>query len=120
VLEIARALRTGRSDGMVTLGGAAIAGSALAALRVGGHAGSAVDATFGIGPDVLRALRTGELTFAVDQQPYLQGYLPVVLLAQQRLYGILPAAGTLVPTGPVFVTKANAARVLELAERGVR
>ena len=34
-------------------------------------------ATFDLSPDVLDAVRDGEMLFAVDQQPYLQGYLPV-------------------------------------------
>ena len=62
----------------------------------------------------------GKIQFAVDQQPYLQGYLPIVLLAQYMRYGVLPATGTVIPTGPVFVTKANAARVLALLARGIR
>jgi simple sugar transport system substrate-binding protein len=120
VQAMARALRRGGVDSMVTLGGAAIAGSAISALHADGLAGKLTYATFGLGTDTLRALRTGELAFAVDQHPYLQGYLPIVLLAQYRLYGLLPAAGTLIPTGPVFVTKANAARVLALSGRGLR
>ena len=120
VRTMARALRRDRVDSMVTLGGAAIAGSAVEALRADHLVGKVTYATFGLGTDTLRALRAGELAFAIDQQPYLQGYLPVVLLAQYRLYGLLPAAGTLVPTGPVFVTKANAARVLALTGRGLR
>ena len=35
----------------------------------------------------------GKLLFAVDQQPYLQGYLPVVMLANRARYGLLPGAG---------------------------
>ena len=43
-----------------------------------------------------------------------------MLLAEYTRYGVLPAKGTLIPTGPVFVTKANAARVLALTKRGIR
>lgn len=117
---IAGALRRGRYDGLVTLGGASIATPALAAIAADRLTGRIDYATFGVGPDVLRAVREGRIRFAVDQQPYLQGYLPVVLLAQYHRYGVLPAKGTLIPTGPVFVTKANAAAVLELSARGLR
>jgi simple sugar transport system substrate-binding protein len=117
---IAAALRARRFDALVTLGGATIAGPALAAIDADHLRGKILYATFGLGPDVLRALREGRLRFAVDQQPYLQGYLPIVLLAQYRRYGLMPADGTLIPTGPVFVTKANAAAVLDLVARGVR
>ena len=67
-----------------------------------------------------RPVRDGLILFAVDQQPYLQGYLPVELLTAYHRYGLLPPKGTLVPTGPVFVTSANAAQVLALAARGLR
>jgi simple sugar transport system substrate-binding protein len=104
----------------VTLGGASIATLALAAISTDHVAGKIAYATFGIGPDVLRAIREGRILFAVDQQPYLQGYLPIVLLEQEHRYGVLPAKGTLIQTGPVFVTKANAGRVLALSTRGIR
>lgn len=117
---IAAALAGRDYDAIVTLGGASIAEPALRAIRARQLDGEIVYATFGVGPDVLRALMQGRLEFAVDQQAYLQGYLPIVLLAQHRDNGILPPQGTLIPTGPVFVTKANASAVLELVDRGLR
>ena len=77
-------------------------------------------ASFDLGPDTLRALEQGKLLFAVDQQPYLQGYLPVVMLANRARYGLLPAQGDIVATGANFVTRANAAQALELSERSIR
>ncbi len=62
----------------------------------------------------------GKILFAVDQQPYLQGYLPVVMLANRARYGILPAQGDVVATGANFVTRQNAAQALELSERSIR
>ena len=118
--RIAAALATHRYDGLLTLGGASIAAPALDALRATHLLGKLTYATFGIGPDVLRAVESGEITFAVDQQPYLQGYLPVVLLTQFHLYGVLPDRGRLVNTGPAFITKENARRVLALVGEGVR
>jgi simple sugar transport system substrate-binding protein len=117
---IAKALRGGGYDALVTLGGASIATLALTAISADHLAGKLTYATFGIGTDVLEAVREGRILFAVDQQPYLQGYLPIVLLEQEHRYGVLPATGTLIQTGPVFVTKANAARVLALSARGIR
>jgi simple sugar transport system substrate-binding protein len=76
--------------------------------------------TFDLGPDVLKAVETGELAFAVDQQPYLQGYLPIEMLALRARYGILPAQHDVVATGPNFVTRDNAAQALELSERSIR
>jgi simple sugar transport system substrate-binding protein len=117
---IATALRRGRYDAMITLGGAVIAAPALAAISADGLTGRITYATFGVGQDVLRGVADGLIRFAVDQQPYLQGYLPVVLLADYHRYGLMPAKGTLIPTGPVFVTSGNAASVLELSARGLR
>jgi simple sugar transport system substrate-binding protein len=77
--------------------------------------------TFDLGPDVLRAVRRGRIAFAIDQQAYLQGYLPVILLAQRARFGLFPARrGELIPTGPNFVTRRDAGRVIDLARRSIR
>ena len=60
------------------------------------------------------------MLFAVDQQPYLQGYLPVILLAEQIEHGIFPAQGELVRTGPHFVTKDTADQAMQLSAQGIR
>jgi simple sugar transport system substrate-binding protein len=77
-------------------------------------------ATFDLGPDVLRAVRDGQLLFAVDQQAYLQGYLPVALLTQRARYGLFPDEGGVIATGPHFVTKDNAEQAIELSRRSIR
>ena len=69
---------------------------------------------------MLEAVRDGKILFAVDQQPYLQGYLPVMLLAERARYGVFPREGELIPTGPQFVTDENAAEVLRLSAGGFR
>jgi len=117
---IAGALRKGRFDGLLTLSGAVIATPALEALRADHLLGRVTYATFGIGPQVVNAIRTGEIAFAADQQPFLQGYLPIVLLTEYHLYGVLPDRGKLISTGPVFITKHNSAQVLRLINEGVR
>jgi simple sugar transport system substrate-binding protein len=92
-----------------------------AAVRRDHRSGRTRVATFDLGPDVLRAVRRGGIAFAVDQQAYLQGYLPVILLAQRARYGLFPARrGALLPTGPNFVTRRNAGRVIELSRRSIR
>jgi simple sugar transport system substrate-binding protein len=117
---IASALRKGSFDGLLTLSGAVIAPPALKALQTDHLLGRITYATFGIGTQVVTAIENGEITFAADQQPFLQGYLPIVLLTQYCLYGILPDRGKLISTGPVFITKRNAAHVLALVNEGVR
>ena len=75
---------------------------------------------FDLGPDVLAAVKAGKLEFAVDQQPFLQGYLPVVMLANYARYGLFPAQGNVVATGANFVTRANADQTIRLSERSIR
>ena len=62
------------------------------ALRVG--LGDVRLATFDLSPRVLEAVRDGPIEFAVDQQAYLQGYLPIVLLAQKIRYGLFAGEGS--------------------------
>jgi len=67
--------------------------------------------TFDLSKDVLQAISDGTLLFAIDQQQYLQGYLPVVFLNYYSKYGLMPGGGQPVLTGPGFVTKDNVATV---------
>jgi simple sugar transport system substrate-binding protein len=117
--RIAQAVGADGIDGILTLGPAGAA-PALAALRAGGLSGRVKLATFDLSPDVLQAVRAKRMLFAVDQQPYLQGYLPIVLLAERSRHLLFPARGELIPTGPDFVTPENAARVLQLSRSGIR
>ena len=68
----------------------------------------------------MTAIQDGEIEFAVDQQQYLQGYLPVVFLALYKSNANTVGGGQPVLTGPGFVTKDNAATVQKLAEAGTR
>ena len=70
--------------------------------------------------DVVAAIEDGEILFAVDQQQYLQGYLPVVFLYLNSTNANTVGGGLPVLTGPGFVTADNAAEVAELAEAGTR
>jgi simple sugar transport system substrate-binding protein len=106
-------------DGMLTLGPGGTL-PAIAGLRLDRLLGSVRLATFDLSPEVLSALRAGQVEFAVDQQPFLQGYLPILFLAQNARYGLIPAKGTLVPTGPSFVTRRNASAVRALTRQGIR
>jgi simple sugar transport system substrate-binding protein len=68
-------------------------------------------ATFDLSKDVLAAISSGDMLFAIDQQQFLQGYLPVMFLTYYNLYGLMPGGGQPVLTGPGFVTKDNVATV---------
>jgi len=106
-------------DGILTLGPNAT-GPTLEALAGTGRAGGIAYATFDLTPRVLEAVRDGDMRFAIDQQQYLQGYLPVVLLVKYIETGTMPGGGRVIATGPGFVTGDNAAAVIELAARGIR
>jgi simple sugar transport system substrate-binding protein len=109
---------TVRSDGIDAILALNSTGGMLAVKAVHGMAVKV--ATFDLGPDVLRAVQRHELLFAVDQQAYLQGYLPIVLLTQRARFGLFPARGDLVPTGPNFVTAQDAGKAIELSKRSIR
>jgi simple sugar transport system substrate-binding protein len=105
----------------------------LRAVEKMGLTGHIYFATFDMTSAVDKAITDGRAAFAIDQQPYLQGYIPVALLAlmkrdnthdveralkelvadpafQNRLktYGLVPHFGPHgVATGPSFVTRAN-------------
>ncbi|MDB5830441.1 MAG: sugar transporter substrate-binding protein [Caballeronia sp.] len=98
-------------------------------------------ATFDVTPEVDKAIEDGTVAVAIDQQPYLQGYIPVAMLAimkrdktqdiervrktlladanfqrRLRLYGLIPHFGVRnVDTGPSFVTRDNVALVKKYA-----
>jgi simple sugar transport system substrate-binding protein len=67
--------------------------------------------TFDLSKDVLDAISAGTMLFAIDQQQYLQGYMPITFLTLYNLYGLMPGGGQPVYTGPGFVTKDNVATV---------
>ena len=60
------------------------------------------------------------MAFAIDQQPYLQGYLAVVMLVQYKFNLNVVGGGQPTLTGPTLVTKDNADAVLNYTKRGTR
>ena len=105
-------------DGILTLGPTGAA-PALEALRGTDQLGTIQLATFDLSPDVLEAIESGDILFAIDSQQYMQGYLPIVLLT---LYAtnLNTIANPVLMTGPGFVTQENAAEVIDLAAAGTR
>jgi simple sugar transport system substrate-binding protein len=87
---------------------------------VAGAGSEATLGTFDLSGDVIQAIEDGEIAFAVDQQQYLQGYLPVVFLTLNKTNLNTVGGGLPVLTGPGFVTKDNAAEIKKLAEAGTR
>jgi simple sugar transport system substrate-binding protein len=105
-------------DQVVTLG----APFALTAVQSAQDAGGkAKIATFDLNKDLVKAVQSGSVEFAVDQQPYLQGYLAVDALWLYKTNGNVSGGGTApVLTGPAFVTKENVDTVAAFAENGTR
>jgi simple sugar transport system substrate-binding protein len=87
---------------------------------VAGAGSEAKLATFDLSGDVIKAIKDDEILFAVDQQQYLQGYLPVVFLTLNKTNLNTVGGGQFVLTGPGFVEKSNAAEVEKLAQDGTR
>jgi simple sugar transport system substrate-binding protein len=104
-------------DLVVTLG----APFGLTAVEAARDVGSkAKVATFDSNPQVPAAIRSGALQWAIDQQPYLQGYLAVDSLWLQKTNGNVIGGGTSVLTGPYFVDKTNVDRIEKFAALGTR
>jgi simple sugar transport system substrate-binding protein len=104
-------------DGVLTLG--PVIGSA--AIKALADAGSdAKIATFDLNAEVTQAIADGKMLFAVDQQQYVQGYLPIVMLVLYKSNLNTIGGGHPVLTGPGFVTKDNAAKIQDLAKAGTR
>ena len=98
--------------------GASGAEPALAALDELGLAGKVKIGTFDLSPTILQAIADGKMEWGIDAQQYAMGYIPVVMFDLWKKYKIMPIADY--PTGPGFVTKDNAASVIELAKQGKR
>src|SRR6266699_1019875 len=105
-------------DGILTLGPTG-ATPTIKALQDLNKLGQIKLATFDLSSDVLNAIKSGQMLFAIDQQQYLQGYLPIVLLTLYRT-NLNTIANPVLMTGPGFVTKENAARVITLTAQGTR
>jgi len=76
--------------------------------------------TVDLSGDAVQAIADGEMAFAIDQQQYAQGYLPIVLLYLNKINGHVLGGGLPMYTGPGFVTQENAELVQQLAEDGTR
>lgn len=104
-------------DAVVTLG----APYADAAVKAKKTAGSKAEIdTFDLNAKVATAIQDKTLGFAVDQQPYLQGYEAVDLLWLYRFNGNALGGGRPVLTGPQIITSKDAAELAEYTNRGTR
>ncbi|MEH3068246.1 MAG: sugar ABC transporter substrate-binding protein [Aeromicrobium erythreum] len=104
-------------DAVLTLGGQ----YAIDAVGAVDESGSkAKVATFDLSEDVVKDVEAGSILFAVDQQPYVQGFLGVTTLYLKSINGNDVGGGQPINSGPAFVTKDNAADVAKFASQGTR
>jgi simple sugar transport system substrate-binding protein len=104
-------------DFIVTLG----APDALAAINaVKDSSSKAKVGTFDFNPQIPPKINSGDLQFAIDQQPYLQGYESVDSLWLYKTNGNVLGGGKPTLTGPFVVDKSNIAVVGKFAEAGTR
>lgn len=83
------------------------------AVQDAGLEGEIFFATFDLSGEISQAIKDDIIDFAIDQQPFLQGYMPVVLLTNYARYGVMP--GNNINSGPGFITADNIEQVEALA-----
>ena len=104
-------------DAVLTLNSAVASIAASAASDAGSKAEIA---TFDLNGDVISAIQDGSIAFAVDQQQYEQGYLPIVMLKLYAQNLNTVGGGQAVLTGPGIVDADNVDQIADLASAGTR
>jgi simple sugar transport system substrate-binding protein len=79
--------------------------------------GEVIQIGFDTSPQIVEAFKEGWVQLTADQQPFLQGYMPILSLCQQVVYGLAPIN---VDTGAGFVNVSNYEAVANLATEGLR
>ena len=100
------------TDAILTLGPTS-ADPTILAVEEMGIAGDIYFGTFDLGTEIVNGIKAGTIQWGIDQQPFLQAYLPVVILANYDRYGVLP--GNNINSGPGFVTADALEKVEEFA-----
>lgn len=103
-------------DTIMALGAGTAGEPSLAAVKATGAAIKV--ATFDLSAGFLEAVANGEAAFAIDQQQFLQGYLPVAFLNLNARFGLIPGGD--VPSGPNLITQEKAQQVVDLSAQGIR
>jgi simple sugar transport system substrate-binding protein len=101
-----------KTEAILTLGPTS-ADPTMLALEENGLAGDIYFGTFDLGDNIVKGIKSGVIQWGIDQQPFLQAYLPVVILTNYDRYGVLP--GNNINSGPGFVTKDGLALVEKYA-----
>lgn len=105
-------------DTVMALGAGTAGEPAVAAVKSLGKSGQIHVATFDLSASFLESVKAGDAAFAIDQQQFLQGYLPVAFLSLYADYGLMPGGN--VPSGPNLITADKAGQVVDLSAQGIR
>jgi simple sugar transport system substrate-binding protein len=87
-------------------------------MKAAGHGTEAVcGAGFDLSAPIVDGINSGYIDVVIDQQPFIQGYMPIVQLYLSTKFGM---AGLAMDTGAAFVTKANIDAIAPLAAQQIR
>ncbi|MEO8151977.1 MAG: substrate-binding domain-containing protein [Rhizobacter sp.] len=115
---ITAALRANGSAKVIVYPGGQLLGNASTYMQAAKKKpGEVVNVGFDTSPQIVDAFKNGWVQLTADQQPFQQGYLPILSLCEQVVYGLAPIN---VDTGAGFVTTDNYKSVADLATRGLR
>jgi simple sugar transport system substrate-binding protein len=106
-------------DGVMSLGTLVAPPAVAAKAALGERGNQIVWATWDLSTPILQAVRDKKFAFAVDQQPFLQGYVTVQAVVFKIRYGFKPVNPSYL-TGPALVFPADAAKVLALSTQFIR
>ena len=98
-------------------GGQMLGNAAVFMQTIGKKPGEIANIGFDTSPQIVSAFKEGWVQLTADQQPFMQGYMPILSLCQQVVYGLGPVN---IDTGAGFVTPDNYGAVADLATEGLR
>ena len=115
---ITAALANNPATKAIVYPGGQLLGNAAVYMQAAGKApGEITQIGFDTSPQIVEGFKAGWVQLTADQQPFLQGYMPILSLCQQVVYGLAPIN---VDTGAGFVTPDNYEAVATLATEGLR
>jgi simple sugar transport system substrate-binding protein len=114
----AEMVKDGSIDAVINLAAWASDAAAIAAQQAG-KGGKVKLGTFDLSPAVADRIKKGTLTMAIDQQPYLQGFLATSMLAAHIDFGTAISTQPVL-TGPNIVDASNIEATLEGIKKGAR
>jgi simple sugar transport system substrate-binding protein len=97
--------------------GALTAASPILLKNIGKKPGDIILAGFDLSADTVTGIKNGYIGLILDQQPYLQGYLPILQSCLTKKFGF---AGLYIDTGVGLIDSTNVDAVASLAAKGIR